>query len=175
MVPIADCGISACGLVLLYCTGAGTGANRKIKFWSEGGAEFSGNVGVGNDPHTTYKMDIADRIRIRSSSASSTAGIALNNSNNSVISAFIGTKDLDLVGIYGSVSGWGLLMNTNTGALGIGYQNPVAGYRLSVLGNQYVNGLIATSGDAEIGGGAQVSGNLNVGGFMGMGGYLMFQ
>ena len=55
-------------------------------------------------------------------------------------------------------------MSTNTGAVGIGYQNPVAGYRLSVLGNQYINGLVATTGDAEIGGAAQVSGNLNVGG-----------
>jgi hypothetical protein len=150
----------------LDIVGAGTtGASRKIKFWNEGGAEFAGSVAVGvSDPSYIYKMDIADRIRIRSSSASSTAGIALNNSNNSVISAFIGTKDLDLVGIYGSVAGWGLLMNTNTGALAIGYQNPVAGYRLSVLGNQYIAGLIATTGDAEIGGTAQVSGNLNVGG-----------
>ena len=148
----------------LDIVGAGTlGTNRKIKFWNEGGAEFSGNIGVGNAA-TAYKMDIADRIRIRSSSATSTAGIALNNSNNSAVSAFIGTKDLDLVGVYGSVSGWGLLMSTNTGAVGIGYQNPVAGYRLSVLGNQYINGLVATTGDAEIGGAAQVSGNLNVGG-----------
>lgn len=147
----------------LDIVGAGTGANRKIKFWNEGGAEFSGNIGVGNTA-TAYKMDIADRIRIRSSSVSSTAGVALNNSNNSVVSAFIGTKDLDLVGIYGSNAGWGLLMNTNTGALAVGYQNPVAGYRLSVLGNQYINGLIATTGDAEIGGSADVTGNLYVGG-----------
>ncbi len=154
----------------LDIVGAGsTGTDRKIKFWNEGGAEFSGNVGVGNAA-SSFKMDIADRIRIRSSSASSTAGIALNNSNNSAVSAFIGTKDLDLVGIYGSNSGWGLLMNTNTGAVGIGYQNPVAGYRLSVLGNQYVNGLIATTGDAEIGGAAQVTGNLNVSGYIGVGG-----
>jgi uncharacterized coiled-coil protein SlyX len=150
----------------LDIVGAGTtGTNRKIRFWNEGGAEFRGSVAVGvSDPLYIYKMDIADRIRIRSSSASSTAGIALNNSNNSVISAFIGTKDLDLVGIYGSVSGWGLLMNTNTGSLAIGYQTPVAGYRLSLLGNQYIDGLIATTGDAEIGGTAQVSGNLDVGG-----------
>ncbi|MBC7507510.1 MAG: tail fiber domain-containing protein [Ferruginibacter sp.] len=147
----------------LDIVGAGTGANRKIKFWNEGGAEFSGNIGVGNTA-TAYKMDIADRIRIRSSSVSSTAGVALNNSNNSAVSAFIGTKDLDLVGMYGSNSGWGLLMNTNTGALAVGYQNPVAGYRLSVLGNQYINGLIASTGDAEIGGSADVTGNLYVGG-----------
>jgi uncharacterized coiled-coil protein SlyX len=154
----------------LDIVGAGTtGANRKIKFWNEGGAEFSGNIGVGNAA-TVYKMDIADRIRIRSSSAVSTAGIALNNSNNSAVTAFIGTKDLDLVGIYGNVSGWGLLMNTNTGTVGIGYQNPVAGYRLSVLGNQYINGLISTTGDAEIGGAADVTGNLFVGGKIGVGG-----
>ena len=155
----------------LDIVGAGTGANRKIKFWNEGGAQFAGSVAVGvTDPLFIYKMDIADRIRIRSSSASSTAGIALNNSDNSAVSAFIGTKGLDLVGVYGSVSGWGLLMNTNTGAVAIGYQNPVAGYRLSVLGNQYINGLVVTTGDVEIGGRGDISGNLYVGGKIGIGG-----
>jgi hypothetical protein len=61
-------------------------------------------------------------------------------------------------------------MNTNTGAVAIGYQNPVAGYRLSLLGNQYINGLIATAGDAEIGGRADIAGNLYVGGKIGVGG-----
>jgi len=149
----------------LDIVGAGTGANRKIRFWNEGGAEFRGSVAVGvTDPLYIYKMDIADRIRIRSGSVSSTAGIALNNSNNSTVSAFIGTNDVDMVGIYGSVSGWGLLMNTNTGAVGIGYQFPVAGYRLSVLGNQYIDGLMKTSGDVEIGGDAIVNGKMNVNG-----------
>jgi hypothetical protein len=158
----------------LDIVGAGTGANRKIKFWNEGGAEFSGNIGVGNAATGLYKMDIADRIRIRSSSASSTAGIALNNSNNSVVSAFIGTKDLDLVGLYGSNSGWGFLMNTNTGAIGIGYQNPVAGYRLSVLGNQFINGLISTTGGAEIGGDISLGGVLYAnGGFSKYFGYAL--
>jgi hypothetical protein len=150
----------------LDIVGAGTGANRKIRFWNEGGAEFMGNVAVGvTDPLYIYKMDIADRIRIRSSSVSSTAGIALNNANNSVVSAFIGTKDLDMVGIYGSVSGWGLLMNTNTGAVGIGYPFPVAGYRLSVLGNQYINGLLSTTGGAEIAGDISLGGVLYANGF----------
>jgi uncharacterized coiled-coil protein SlyX len=149
----------------LDIVGAGTGANRKIKFWNEGGAYFSGSVAVGvSDPLYIYRMDIVDRIRIRSGSASSTAGIALNNSDNSAVTAFIGTKGLDLVGIYGVVSGWGLMMNTNTGGVAIGYQSPVAGYRLSLLGNQYINGLLSTTGDVEIGADAQVSGNLNVGG-----------
>lgn len=158
----------------LDIVGAGTsGSNRKIRFWNEGGAEFKGSVAVGvTDPLSIYKMDIADRIRIRSSSASSTAGIALNNSNNSQVSAFIGTKDLDLAGIYGSVSGWGLLMNTNTGAVAIGYQNPVAGYRLSVLGNQYIDGLIKTTGGAEIAGAAQITGAANVGADMHVGGTI---
>ena len=152
--------------------GAGTtGTNRKIKFWNEGGAEFTGNLGVGvSDP--LYSMDIAGRIRIRSGSGGITnaAGVWLNNPANSASIAFIGVKDVDVAGIYGNVSGWGLVMNTNTGGVGIGYQNPVAGYRLSVLGNQHIEGLITTSGDAEIGGEAQVTGNLIVGGRIGLGG-----
>ena len=133
----------------LDIVGAGTtGANRKIRFWNEGGAEFRGSVAVGvTDPLSIYKMDIADRIRIRSSSASSTAGIALNNSNNSVVNAFIGTKDLDLVGIYGNVSGWGFLMNTTTGNVGIGTLNPT--YKLSVLGNIRSTEIVVETGWAD--------------------------
>ena len=42
--------------------GAGTGANRKIKFWNEGGASFSGNVGIGTD-NPTFKLSVLGTIR----------------------------------------------------------------------------------------------------------------
>ena len=46
----------------LDIVGAGTGANRKIKFWNEGGASFSGNVGIGTD-NPTYKLSVLGNIR----------------------------------------------------------------------------------------------------------------
>ena len=129
----------------------------------------NGNLGIGTTT-PAYKMDVSDRIRIRSG-VNSTAGLWLNNPGNSATIAFMGVKDVDVAGIYGNVSGWGLLMNTNTGAVGIGYQNPVAGYRLSVLGNQYIDGLVATTGDAEIGGTLHVNGLAQSGGLC----YAYFQ
>ena len=150
----------------LDIVGAGTlGSNRKITFWNEGGAQFRGNVGIGTD-NPIFKLDVADRIRIRSGSASSTAGLWFNNPGNTATIAFMGVKDVDVTGIYGNVSGWGLLMNTNTGDVAVGNQNPVAGYKLSVQGNEYINGVLVMTGDAKI------AGNLFLGGKIGIGGTL---
>lgn len=133
-------------------------------------AAATGDVGIGVADNPAYKLDVGDRMRIRSGSASSTAGLWLNNPANTAAIAFMGVRDVDVAGIYGNNAGWGLQMNTNTGAVSVGNQYPVAGYKLSVQGNQYINGLIATTGDAEIGGNTQVSGNINIGGKIGIGG-----
>lgn len=123
----------------------------------------TGNIGVGlTDP--AFKMDFSDRIRIRSASAASTAGVWFNNPANTATIGFVGVKDVDLVGLYGNTSGWGLLMNTNTGAISAGSQNPVAGYKLSVQGGTYVNGLLYSAGGAEIVGNTLMNGALNISG-----------
>ena len=125
----------------------------------------NGNVGVGvTDPG--YKMDIGGRIRIRSGAGGITnaAGIWLNNPANTASIAFMGVKDVDVAGIYGNISGWGLLMNTTTGAVAVGYQNPVAGYRLSVQGGTYNSGPLYNNGDAEIVGNTNMDGTLYVSG-----------
>lgn len=156
--------------------GIGTFSNTNMRIFSNGLSrifisEATGNVGIGvADDNPIYKLDVGDRIRLRSGSAASTAGLWLNNPGNSAAIAFMGIKDVDVAGIYGNNSGWGLVMNTNTGAVAVGNQNPVAGYSLSVQGNQYINGLLLTQGDAEVGADARVNGNLNVGGSMGIGG-----
>ncbi len=90
-----------------------------------------GNVGVGITDQI-YKMDISDRIRIRSGSGSSTAGIWLNNPSNSAAFAFLGTKDVDQVGIYGNNAGWSLIMNTNNGNVGIGSGVPNPSNKLQI-------------------------------------------
>jgi len=77
----------------------------------------AGNVGVGIIDQT-YKMDIADAIRIRS--GSNAAGIYFNNPSNSALAAYIGTRDANLAGIYGFNGGWGLVMNTSNANVGIG-------------------------------------------------------
>lgn len=78
----------------------------------------NGNVGIGvTDPQ--FKLDLADRMRIRSGGGFSSAGLYLNNSNNSASPAFIGMDDDTHVGFWGSGVGWKFSMNTQTGALKI--------------------------------------------------------
>jgi hypothetical protein len=77
----------------------------------------NGNVGLGiTDP--VFRLDILGRMRIRHSGE--TAGIWFNNSSNTATPGFIGMLNDQHVGLYGSGSGWSLLMNTNTGNVSIG-------------------------------------------------------
>jgi hypothetical protein len=75
-----------------------------------------GNVGIGT-ASPAFKLDIADRMRIRSGGGFSSAGLYLNNNNNTASPAFIGMHDDNHVGFWGSTVGWGLTMNTDNGAL----------------------------------------------------------
>ena len=79
----------------------------------------------------------------------------------------MGVKDVDVAGIYGNVAGWGLVMNTNTGDVAVGNQNPMAGYKLSVQGNEYINGVLVITGDAKIAGNLLLGGKIGIGGTLG--------
>ena len=78
----------------------------------------NGNVGIGvTDP--SFKLDISDRMRIRSGGGFSTAGLYVNNSTNTASPGFIGMNDDAHVGFWGSGVGWAFAMNTGNGALRI--------------------------------------------------------
>jgi hypothetical protein len=104
----------------------------------------TGNTGLGVlDP--AYKLDVGARMRIRSI-AGNTAGLWLNNDANTVSPAFIGMRNDSLVGFYGNAApnnGWSMLMNTNSGRVGIGTDNPAAA--LHVIGNIIASGTITPS------------------------------
>jgi hypothetical protein len=78
----------------------------------------NGNTGIGV-LNPAYVLDVATRMRIRSLPGI-TAGLWLNNDANTTTPAFIGMRSDTLAGFYGNISNWGLLMNTNTGNVGIG-------------------------------------------------------
>lgn len=108
----------------------------------------SGSVGIGTiNPDPNFQMDIANRIRLRSGGGFNTAGIGFNNPDNSAVIAFVGVKDASAIGFYGNNSGWGLHMNTNTGNVGIGTDNPT--YKLSVLGNIRCTEAVVETGWAD--------------------------
>lgn len=77
----------------------------------------AGNVGIGGIS-PLYRLDLNGRMRIRSGgNLASSAGIWLNNSDNSNVAAFIGMQNDNTVGVYGNGSGWALGVNTDNGAL----------------------------------------------------------
>jgi len=106
----------------------------------------NGNVGVGvSDP--AYRLDVGARMRIRSLPGNS-AGLWLNNTANNASPAFIGMQADNQVGFFGSGSGWGLTMNTQNGALGVGGNTGIAGQVL--MSNGPVNAPVWSFGESLI-------------------------
>lgn len=93
-----------------------------------------GKVGLGvTDP--AYLFDVGERMRIRGTPGF-TAGIWLNNEANTALSSFIGMQADNQVGFFGFGSaGWGLLMNTQNGAISVGGSTGVAGQVLTSNGS----------------------------------------
>jgi hypothetical protein len=90
-----------------------------------------GNVGIGaSDP--SFRLDVNGRIRVRH--VGETAGIWFNNTTNTGMVGFEGVYSNNAIGWYGNVSGWGMLMNTITGSIGIGTNSDVINAKLEVRG-----------------------------------------
>jgi hypothetical protein len=113
----------------------------------------NGYVGVGID-NPFYKLDVGDRMRIRSGSATNTAGIWFNDPGNTNTIAFVGVKSASEVGIYGINSLWGLLMNTYSGYISIGLQGSAAN-RLQIGSMGSTN---TAGNDIAFGNGTQATG-----------------
>lgn len=99
------------------------------------------NVGIGTSS-PTQKLDVAGRMRLRHTSGQ-TAGIWLDGPVNTSI-GFIGTYDNNTIGLYGGVSGWQLVMDTDNGSVGIGTVSPTA--KLDVNGDLRLRGNFPANG-----------------------------
>jgi hypothetical protein len=82
----------------------------------------SGFVGVGT-PTPAYRLDVANRMRVRGTTASNSAGIWFSNGTND--RSFVGLLNDTHLGVYGnSGAGWQFVINTTTGNVGIGTATP---------------------------------------------------
>ena len=78
-----------------------------------------GNVGIGTSG-PVYKLDVADRIRLRDGPSGS-AGLWLFRSGRNVDRAFVGMANDDVVGLYGhGGGGWALTVDVNNSTVYIG-------------------------------------------------------
>jgi hypothetical protein len=138
-------------------------------------------IGVANPQ---YKLDVGGRMRIRSKGNGDpfeSAGIWFNNNTNTDGPAFVGMRDDNTVGLYGSgLENWGFGMNINTGNVGMGTGVFTPAQKLHVEGNAIVSGNVGigisnptrkleVQGNTVLNGNTTIAGNTNISGFVGIG------
>lgn len=128
--------------------GAGnSGTSRKIKFWNEGGASFTGNIGLNNDNPTnplSFSNDLGNKFSIFYSSASSQYGVGLQNG---LFQIYCAASSDNIAFGYGSSTSFTELMRIKgNGNVGIGTNSPTQ--KLDVNGTIKATGLQVSTGAA---------------------------
>ena len=92
-----------------------------------------GRVGINTlSPNAEFQLDVAGRMRLRDEAGVNTAGLWLDGPTTEK-RGFIGVLDNNTIGLYGATSAWSLLLNVNTGNVGIGTTAPNS--KLQVAGS----------------------------------------
>jgi hypothetical protein len=113
----------------------GTVSNHPLSFFTDNRDArltigTNGSVGIGTS-NPVFVLDVGNRMRVRSQATGGvTAGIWFNNYTNTAEEGFmgeVGPGAPNHIGMYGSTSGWSLVMNTLSGNVGINTFNTTAG------------------------------------------------
>jgi hypothetical protein len=77
---------------------------------------LTGNLGIGTSS-PGFLLDVANRVRVRQAGVNSAGMFFFQGGSDR---GFVGMPDDNHVGFWGSGSGWGLTMDTNTGSVSLG-------------------------------------------------------
>lgn len=132
----------------------GMASDTSVGFWGNTGAEWglvmdttTGKVGIGTSS-PEFKLDVADRMRVRQ--RGDTAGIWFYQSKPGRDQAFVGMASDTAVGFYGSSgANWGMVMDTETGNVGIGTGPGAPQAKLEVQGETRCAGRLSVHGTTE--------------------------
>jgi hypothetical protein len=91
----------------------------------------NGNVGIGTTT-PQFPLDINGRMRLSGTNPND-PGIWFNDAGTD--RGFVGLQNNNHIGFYGTLNGWGLTMNTNTGAVAVNGNEGTAGQVMQTTGS----------------------------------------
>ncbi len=139
-------GYQALNVGALDISGAGTTtANRRIRFYNEGGASFTGKVGLGTATPNNL-LDLGDSYGLTPSDpVAKKLAVYQESGNNNFYGLGVSASQLNIFASAGPTGAPVMVLNAN-GNVGIGLGNAVPAFKLDVAGDINATGQVRASG-----------------------------
>jgi hypothetical protein len=127
-----------------FATGVPNGLKERMSITD------AGNVGIGQPAAAGYKLDVDGRMRLRANG--NTAGIWLNNTDNSEASVFEGNYNDSIWGLYTTAGGgWQFMFDHKNARMGINNANPKVPISFSATTGRKISLYPGGTGDMGMG------------------------